>query len=294
MTYAALDVGGTKIVGALFGDGEPSTRIEVVTPLDDGRADPGAAATLEVLAALAQAAGGRLEGVGVSVCEYVDAGRLTSREVLAWPPGQQWLERALGPVPLVVESDVRCGALAELALGALRDVATGYYVSWGTGIAGCLVHTGRVVEGTHGRAIALGELVVDGERLESYASGRAITDRYHRGTGTVVAGAREVLLLAGDGDVVAQRIVRSAGVALADALATVVRLLDPGVVVLGGGLGGAETLASEAMRDRVGAHVADGLPPTRVVRGGLGADGPLVGAALAAGWRGPDGRAAIG
>ena len=122
--------------------------------------------TREVAAHLVEAAAGALDGVGVSVCEYVDAGRVTSREVLGWPPGQGWLEEAFGVEHVVVESDARCGALAEMVHGELQGEASGYVVSWGTGISGCLVADGRIIEGAHGRAIALGELALEGVRLE--------------------------------------------------------------------------------------------------------------------------------
>ncbi|MET0417465.1 MAG: ROK family protein, partial [Actinoplanes sp.] len=219
MSYAAVDVGGTKIVGALFGDGGITARLELPTPVVDGRADPGAVLTRRVADHLVRSASGGLQGVGVSVCEYVDAGRVTSREVLGWPPGQGWLDEAFGVDHVVVESDARCGARAEMAHGELRGAVSGYAVSWGTGISGCLVVDGRIVEGAHGRAIALGELVVDGARLESFASGDAMAQRYGRATGTTVEGARDVLGRAASGDEAAQQVVTSAGAAVADALA---------------------------------------------------------------------------
>ncbi|WP_392544981.1 ROK family protein [Oryzobacter telluris] len=294
MSFAAVDVGGTKIVGALFGDDGASARIELPTPVVDGRADPGGVATQQVAAALVDAASGGLRGVGVGVCEYVDSGRIDSREVLGWPAGQDWLERSFGDVPVVVESDVRCGALAEVGHGGLRGAASGYYVSWGTGLSGCLVVGGRLIEGSHGRAIALGELVVGGARLEDVASGTAMAHRYRREAGTAVAGAREVMGLAAGGDGLAGEIVRSAGVALAEALASVIRLLDPGLVVLGGGLGCAETPAFSAMSVRLGELMGAGLPETGVVHSALGPDGPLIGAAVVAGWRGSGGALDVG
>ena len=257
MSHAAVDVGGTKIVGALFGGDGMTDGFELPTPVVDGRADPGGAVTREVAAHLVEAASGALDGVGVSVCEYVDAGRVTSREVLGWPPGQGWLEEAFGVEHVVVESDARCGALAEMVHGELQGEASGYVVSWGTGISGCLVAGGRIIEGAHGRAIALGELALEGVRLEEWVSGRAMADRYRLETGTAVAGARDVLAAAAGGDEAARRVAASAGAAVADALAAVIRLLDPGVVVLGGGLGSARTMAGEALLVRLADHECD-------------------------------------
>lgn len=283
--FVAVDVGGTKVCGALFDASGLHARLEEPTPVSDGRADPGGKTTLGVLRALLDAAGGPPEGIGLGVCEYVTGGRAVSREVLGWPSDDDWPRAELGGRQITVESDVRCGARAELELGALLETGSGFFVSWGTGLSGCLVLNRTVVEGAHGRAIALGEVPVDGTRLESVASGAAVARRYAELSGVQVVGAREVIERAAGGDATARVVVSSAGTALADALATVIRVIDPGVVVLGGGLGSAGTCLVEALRTRLAVHHEAGLPPVSLLQSVVGSDGPLVGAALAAGWR---------
>lgn len=287
MLTAAFDVGGTKIVGALLDGHGVLDRIVRPTPGPVGAADPGSS-TLRVLAAdLRRRADGPVGQVGVGVCEYVHEGRLTSHEVLAWDEQPaEWLRTLWPAAHVVVESDVRCGLLAEHRYGAVRHVSSAAFVSWGTGLSSALLVGGASWPGHRGRAIALGELrarvAQDAGSLEAYAAGAGIARRYAERTGAVVADAREVLARAGAGDPVAIEVADSAGYALAHGLADLVHLLDPALVVLGGGLGSADTWAGRAVRDAW----QDLGSPVPLVVAELGADGPLIGAAAAAGWSG--------
>ena len=281
---AAIDVGGTSVVGALLDDTGTLLRIRRPTPGPPGFRDPGSATVRAVAASLAARAPRRVDRVGVGFCEYVAAGRLTSREVMAWDEQPaDWLPEVFRRATVRVESDVRCGLLAELRLGAARGRGSAAYIAWGTGLSSALLVDGAVWAGARGRAIALGELTVAAPQgpvgLEAYASGAGLAARYEAETGTALT-ARELLGLVADP--VAARIAATAGAALAEALAEVVHLLDPEVVILGGGLGCAErTAAHRAVRDRW-AELGD---PVELVVAQVGADGPLLGAALAAGWR---------
>lgn len=286
MLTVAFDVGGTKIVGALLDDAGVRHRVERPTPGPAGAADPGSQSWRGVAADLGRLADGPVGRVGVGVCEYVHDGRLTSREVLAWDEQPaDWLAADWPAAHVVVESDVRCGLLAEHRWGAARDVSSAAFVSWGTGLSSALLIGGRSWPGQRGRAIALGELPVRAAgagSLEAYASGAGIARRYADRTRTDVGGAREVLARADEGDPAAVEVASSAGVALAHGLADLVHLVDPELVVLGGGLGSADTQAGRAVRDawhELGA-------PVPLVVAQLGAEGPLIGAATAAGWSG--------
>lgn len=164
-------------------------------------------------------------------------------------------------MPVVVESDVRCGALAEWRLGAGRTYDGLFYVSLGTGVSSTLVADGRMVSGHRGEAIALGELSVPASvhpswegNLESFASGAGLAAR------------------AGD--------LTSAGRALGLVLADAVALLDPPVVVIGGGLGTAATPLWEALRDMYLGRASRRPHPPPIVQATLGPQASLLGAAL--------------
>lgn len=285
MLTAAFDVGGSKLAGALLDDAGIQARLERPTPGPIGAADPGSAGLRALAAELAARAVGKVSGVGLSFCEYVDRGRLTSSEVMAWTvQPAEWLPAIFGDARVLVESDVRCGLLAEQRIGALRGHDSAVFVSWGTGLSSALLIDGAIWPGSRGRAIALGELGSPGPgTLEGYASGGGMAARYASLSGRTKAGARELLRAADQGDREAVEVADTAGSALADALAGLVRVIDPERVVLGGGLGCADaTLAHRAVRRRW----SELGEPAELVTAEVGPAGPLFGAALAAGWSG--------
>ncbi|MFN0284029.1 MAG: ROK family protein [Kineosporiaceae bacterium] len=284
-----LDVGGTKIAGAVV---DPSGRVlqRRRTPTGpQGRRDHGFAVSLPFAAAMladARAAGIDVDGIGVGVPEYVRPdGVVTSAEVMDWTgqPAPAFADLA----PVTVDSDVRCGGRAEALLGAGRGRRRWVYVSAGTGLSSVLMTPDGPWQGARGEAIALGELPVAREAgpqeagsLEAFASGDGIRRRYIAG-GHPAAGAQAVLSAAAAGDPDAVDVVASAARALAHALHWVVALVDPECVVLGGGLGTSRGPWAAALDARFAALTAGrpGGPP--LLRAELGSDAGAIGAALA-------------
>ncbi|MGX5682498.1 ROK family protein [Schumannella luteola] len=248
----AIDVGGTSVRAALVRDGELLDRLEHPS-------GPDVCATIVQLAR-SLARGRDIAAIGVGVPEYVEAGRVTSTEVVAWDDS---VVADLGEIaPVTVEADVRCGAIAEWA----QSPGSLLYVSWGTGISSSLVlPDGSPWAGERGRAIALGERLIGGASLESLASGRGIETAFGSG-----ASARE---LAGRDD--AAPLFRRAGQLVADAVRDAALLLDPARVVIGGGLGTADTLARRTLEEQWDL----GIPLSTAAHG---ADSGLVGAAIIA------------
>lgn len=284
-----LDVGGTKVAGGLVDPAGAVVERTVRPSVVGGAADPASRVTLLVareLLARAAELGLRVDGIGAGFPEYVDPdGRLTSREVLAWTDQPAQLLARLGPV--TVESDVRCGALAEALLGAGREAREMIYVSAGTGLSYALVVDGRPRPGRRGEAIAFGELEVSPAfagpsvvTLERYASGGAIGRAWAEATGRPVAGAQEVAQAAAAGDATAIALLERTGGALGAGLALLVRLLDPDLIVLGGGLGISVGPWRAALEVSYAARTASrsGAPP--VVTSALGPDAGVIGAAL--------------
>ncbi|MFK4728743.1 ROK family protein [Agromyces mediolanus] len=255
----ALDVGGTKAHGALL---DREYRV-----LDEGLAatagrDPGLVATLGLAGELldrARGAGTTVSAVVAGFPEYVsNDGLVTAHEVLDWTvqPGEALAELA-GGVPVRIASDVKAGALGELALGRGREHDGFVYVSLGTGISTAIVVDRRLHEGARGEAIGFGEWSVPADldpewrgNLEGFASGSGIAARYLARTGTELAdrGARGVLAAAESGDATAVAVVDSAAAAIGRALAQLVSLLDPPALVLAGGLGSADTRLGRGIR----------------------------------------------
>jgi glucokinase len=285
-----LDVGGTKVAGGLVSDTGRLLLVRERSSLVDGVRDPGLMVTMGLARELMAEAAGRgltVDGIGAGLPEYVDPeGHLTSHEVLAWTkqPAEMLAELA----PVTVESDVRCAALGEGAQGVAQGLRSFAFVIVGTGLSYALVEDGHARHGARGEAIALGELEVSRRvdeasslRLERYASGEGIRARYEALTGQRTAGAADVFRLASSSDRDAAFIVRSAGQALGEGLATLVRLLDPGAVVAGGGVSKAGGAWREALESAYASRLLARPAPPPILWAKLGRDAGIIGAAIA-------------
>src|SRR5919202_4218993 len=163
------------------------------------------------------------------------------------------LERRIG-LHVEVDNDANLGALAEVAFGAARGVSDVIYLKVASGIGAGIVLGGTLQRGVTGLAGELGHVLADPEGrvcrcgnwgcLETVAAGPALLDLMrasHHGELTV----RDLLALAGEGDVGARRVLADAGRAIGRAIAVLVNCLNPGRVVLGG------ELATEPMLEGV-------------------------------------------
>lgn len=197
------------------------------------------------------------------------------------------LRAAFGP-STVVENDVDLAALAERDLGHGQDLDTFCLVSLGTGIGMGLVIDGRLHRGAHGAAgeiayLPLGDSPASREArrhgaLESLVSAAAIVRHARRSGLRGPISARRVFGLAAEGDERARQVVAHAAHLVALAIASVVVVVDPPLVVLGGGIGRAPGFA-EAVT-----HELRGLGPvTPEVRVSALGDEAVVTGCLAAG-----------
>ncbi|MGJ0202943.1 ROK family protein [Leucobacter sp. gxy201] len=300
-TVLAIDIGGTKTLvglvdraGSVLLESEQTTRPGAAP---EAAVEPGSTDEFDRAFAFgcefAASAGVHPVAVAAGAPEYVAAdGTVSTSEVLTWQrqPAESLLRRATqafsspsaGVVPAVLDSDVRLGALGELRFGAGRGLGSFLYVSLGTGLSSTLVIDGRPWAGARGQAIALGERVIgSGANLESFASGTALTVRYEAETGERLPGP-ELVRRANSGDHVAAEVLRTAGEALGDAFADALELLDPGAIIVGGGLGSAETPVMDAARARYesrAVHRAGGAP---LITATCGKRSALLGAAARA------------
>ena len=297
----ALDVGGTTIKGGVCDrDAAVVHRGRRRTAAGDG-----AGAVVDGIVALADAlaADGRrrfgadgVAGIGLAVPGLVDEARGVAVEAVNLP----WRDLALAGdvaeragLPVVLSHDVRAAAAAEAALGAGRGAGDFLFVAVGTGIGAAFVAGGAPYRGAPGRAGELGHTVVEPDgppcecggrgHLEAIASAAAIERAYAEAGGADGGSAREVAELAGAHDPIAREIWDRAVAALASALASSVAVLDPALVVLGGGLADAGPALFEPLSAAVAERVTLGAPPP-IVPAALGAEAGCRGAALLA-WR---------
>jgi glucokinase len=292
-----VDVGGTKIAaGVVTKAGELLFSRHLPTGADRG----GEAVLREVealsveLINIAEGAGLKVEGIGLSVAELVDLhGNVTSGHTIKWD-GWPIRERLSQIAPAVIESDVRAAALAEAIYGAGRDYGIFLYLTVGTGISCCLALDKRPYAGAHGAALicasspltsTCGECgATNNVILEEYASGPALARRYqvaHSADSSEEASrAEEVTEAAERGDARAIEIVSSAGAALGVTTGLLINTLDPEAVIVGGGLGRADGLYWECFlrstREHIWAEAGRKLP----IKHAALAENGVIGAAI--------------
>jgi glucokinase len=293
-----VDLGGTTTKATLSGaDGVGYGYSERPTPRQLGP-DAVVAATIDVIAELrAQVSQtGRLRAIGLVVPGIVDAqqGIAVYAANLGWHqlPLRQIVADAVG-LPVVLDHDVRAAGLAELELGAARGLQEVLFVALGTGIAAAVITRGQISAGATGRAGELGHLPVfpEGERCacgqrgctETYASAAALSRRYSAVSGMDSVPAKEVISRAAAGDSAAAEVFNDAITALGRALVNYTLLLDPELILIGGGL----AAAGAPLLDPLTREVQAGLtwrPAPMISTGKFGGDAGSRGAAILA-WR---------
>lgn len=294
-----VDIGGTKSAAALADrDGRLVGCRTAPTPGPDGpRAILGAVAGL-VLDHLEAATARGLEVVGLGVGSAGVIDPVTGTVVSATDVLRDWsgtdvrgeLARLTGIPLVVVDNDVHAHALGESWTGAASGASSAFFVGVGTGVGASLVIDGSVWHGHRSVAGHFGHLPAPAAsglpcvcggfgHLEAVAAGPAIVRAHNRRTGSELASLAQVRALADDGDRLALRGIEVGARALGSAVGGAANLLDPEVVVIGGGVVGAGPLWWEPMEAALRAEL---LPPLRdlpVRPASLGPDAALVGAA---------------
>jgi glucokinase len=288
-----IDVGGTKTAIGLIDARSLTLLATNVIPTGPERGGEAVLGDIEEQAAAMSKAAARLGrrtvGLGVAVPEIVNlAGQISSSAVIP-----RWNELPVASVfgaiaPAVVEADVRAAAFAEASLGVGRDYGYHVFLTVGTGISYCAVFAGRPFAGAHGGALNIGTSVLavspEGQGahevvLERVASGGALVERYAARGGTAQR-AEDVLSAARGGDPAASDVLKEGAKALGIGMALLVNLLDPEAVIVGGGLGSADTeywtSAQRWARHYQHAHGAS----TVLARSQLGPAAGVIGAGL--------------
>ena len=293
----AVDLGGTKIAAAAVDASGECGEVDVrPTPAQEGPDRILDAVADAVSDAMKRCGDRAVAGVGVGAAGIIDSATgtvLSATDALKDWPGTAVAERLgsrLG-LPVYVDNDANAHAEGEAWRGAGRGGETVLLVAAGTGVGGAVVQGGRPLHGAHHVAGEIGHAPVRGAahlrcgcgrlgHLEAVASGPGLWRNYrHLGGDTSVKDAREIVARARDGEGPAQKAVEEAGSALGLALAGIVTVLDPDVVVVGGGLAGAGPVWWEPMERTFRADVIDVLADVPVRPAELGTKAALVGAA---------------
>jgi fructokinase len=296
-----VDVGGTKIEAAALDDGGRFlTRKRVATPRDDYHATLGAIVGLVREVENEQKATGTV-GIGIPGVISQDTG-LVKNANSTWLNGRPLgrdLERALER-PLRIANDANCFALSEAVDGAASGAPLVFGVILGTGAGGGIVVDGHVLTGRNSIAGEWGHNPMpwpeDGEWpgprcycgrtgcIELFVSGGGLARDHRESTGRDWT-AIEIADAAGRGDAGANKALDRHERRLARALASVLNVVDPDVVVLGGGLSNVERLYT-AIPSRLTEFVFSDRVHTRIVPPRHGDSSGVRGAAWL--WRNTD------
>jgi len=287
-----VDLGGTKIEAVAFGpDGSERFRRRIASPRGDYN---GTVAAIAQLVADAEATCGEQGTVGVGMPGTVSpATGVVKNANSTWLNGRPLhtdLERALGR-SVRLGNDAHCFALSEATAGAAAGANVVFGVILGTGTGGGVVIGGRTLIGANAIGGEWGHNALPwpdaaewpgppcycGLRgcIETFLSGSGLVSAY-AGAGTMTA--EQIAEAAAKGEPAAQAAIETYSVRLAKSLATVINLLDPDVIVLGGGLSNIESLYQHVprfWRDWVFSDRVD----TRLVRAKFGDASGVRGAA---------------
>ncbi len=295
MQLWGIDLGGTKIEGVVLDESlRPLVRLRLATEASRGYSHI-LLRIRELLGRMAAESGtvppARI-GIGTPGSIDVRTGVIKNSNTLCLngKAFRRDLEELLGQ-EVVVDNDANCFALAEYRMGAGRSIgsdATVFGIILGTGVGGGIVCGGRLHHGAHGIAGEWGhnELLPEGERcycgrqgcVETVISGPAL-ERYYRSLTGKERALAAIAEAAGDDDASRRTIVRLQEY-FARAVSSVINVLDPDMIIIGGGVGNIRALYSDSVRNRIEANVFNGSFNTPVVRPHLGDSAGVFGAAL--------------
>jgi glucokinase len=302
-----VDAGGTKIAGVLVDcarDGKIVDRRVVETPATDAEE---ATRTIVAVARELMASRDGVRALGVGA-----AGMVNRDGVIRYAPNVAWREfpladrvgRAVG-IPTLVDNDANAAAWGEFRFGAGRGSRDMLLVTMGTGIGGGIVIQGKLFRGAYGFAAEIGHIIVEpGGPLcgcgnlgcwEQVASGRAIGRLGRRaamdhpqtlmvelaGGDPDKVDGRVVTAAAKRGDPVATHVLAEVGRRLGEGIGGLVNVLDPDVVVVGGGaVEAGDLILTPARRSFVETVEAPRhRPDVPIVAAAMGNDAGAVGAA---------------
>jgi glucokinase len=305
-----VDLGGTKLLAGVVDEhlGVHHRAYRAANGLESGDLIDSCVAAVEEARA---AAPGEVRAVGFGIPCLMDQERGMAVMAVNLPlvdvPFRDLMTERVG-LPVIVDNDANCAAVAEHRLGAARGASEVVLLTIGTGIGGGLILRGEVYRGGIGAAAELGHMVVDldGPRcqgncpnrgcLEAVASGTALGREATRlareqpssGLGRALAAGRAitgplVTELAHDGDEAALEALAIIGRNLGVGIANYANIFNPEVVVIGGGvIAAGELLLQPAREELMRRALRPSRDVVRVVAARFGTEAGMIGAAALA------------
>ncbi|MBR4489457.1 ROK family protein [bacterium] len=279
--YAGIDLGGTKIL-TVVEDGERNVLAKTKIPTEASRGVgvvmDNIARSLEISCKEAEISPDRLAGIGIGV-----PGPVNYEKGLVYdcPNLSGWknieVRRLLNErwnVPVMVENDARVAGLAETRIGAAKGLRHVFYITVSTGIGSAIIIDGKIYHGADGAAGEFGQMkLLDGSVLEQKFAGPAIERLF----GVLTTQLAELIKKNDPG---AKRALKHLTDGTGTFLANIVTLLDPQIIVVGGGVSQLGELILQPIREKVSSLAFSiGAKNVKIVPAALATDSGALGAA---------------
>lgn len=257
--WIGVDLGGTKILAALFdSDLQLVARVKQPTDYEEGPLAVFAriVASVDLVLQQAKVEPAHVAGMGLAVPGQI----VPQSTIVRYAPNLSWRDFDLTPLfpshwkwPVVVENDVRMGTYGEWTRGAAQGAKHVFGVFAGTGVGGGLILNGELYHGFNGHAGEIGHVIIGWKRgveMEAIAGRRNMmvrakelianapkkTQREWKGIDPTTFKSSQIAECYNRGDAVIVQLVDEAAKAIGAAVGSVVNLLSPEIVVVGGGL----------------------------------------------------------
>ncbi len=293
-----IDLGGTKIEGAIMkssASAETLFRDRVPTESDKGY-EHVLNQIKKVVDMMAASAGYRPDKIGIGTPGTMDPHtglfKNSNSIVLNYKPLRTDLEKLLG-IKVITANDANCFALAETRLGIVRekfpDAEVVFGVIMGTGCGGGIVVRNKVINGLQGIAGEWGHNFLDESGgkcycgkigcVENIIAGPALERYYFEQSGNKRKLKEIVALANGKSDTVALKTIQRLNEMFGKALSVVINILDPDVIVIGGGVGNIESIYTSGI-EHLKKYVFNDRLDTPIVKPLLGDSAGVFGAAF--------------
>lgn len=287
-----LDIGGTKIAaGAVDSRGKIVKKITIFTETRRGKK----IILKNILTAASKVWLPGVKAIGVAMagqCDFKNGVFVTGPN---FP--KNFKNIAIGKilkenfhVPVSLDNDARTFTLAEATFGAGRRYENVIGLTLGTGIGGGIVIDGKIVRGKNNLAGEFGHMTIDGSSVfqcsckkfghfEALASGHALEKFYKNFSGKKLSG-QKIMAKEKSGEKKAKQAIRMLARHLALGLANLTYLLNPDIIIVGGGLINIQSLWQPTLRNYKKTLIFKSLVKTKITKTELGDSAGVIGASL--------------
>lgn len=297
----AADLGGTNLRMAAVGpDGHIHKRVKLKTP-DAGRRDAIVSCIVEAASECTSERPGTVLGTVLAVPGTIGTGVVTQAPNLPDLNGFD-LSSAVSAeldMPVVIANDANAAAVGENWLGASKGADVSIMITLGTGVGGGIIIDGSVLTGKDGTAGEIGHINVEPDGIECGCGSIGCLEQYASATAIarMAAAAREknpqffetqkadpdagtVFQAANEGACWAKEIFETQGFYLGIAIADLINVLNPDVIVIGGGAAAAWDAFMPTVRKQVNKRAyTEAAARAKIVRAGLADNAGILGAA---------------